>query len=195
MAGIQILNKEILAERKYRLEYITYQKFDMEGRAHDMAAEVYFRPDAAAVLLYDDAQEMLVLARQFRMPVYLNTSDTGHITEACAGLIDEGETPEQAIIREVQEELGYHIDDPRPAGRVYTSGGATTELIYLFTAPCSASDKKYKGGGKPGEGEDITAVHMSYTEAREALRQGKIIDAKTLMLLQHFFLFIHPAVN
>src|SRR5438874_5372790 len=98
MADIQILDKETLSDNKYLLQNITYYKFNKQGEAHKMKAEVYFRPDAVALLLYNDEEKVFLLTQQFRMPVYLNTSDTGHLTEACAGLIDEGETPEQAAI-------------------------------------------------------------------------------------------------
>lgn len=54
MADIQILNKETLSDRKYLLQFITYQKYNKQGEAHDMKAEVYFRPDAVAILLYND---------------------------------------------------------------------------------------------------------------------------------------------
>src|SRR5206468_12839140 len=135
------------------LQNITYYKFNKQGEAHKMKAEVYFRPDAVALLLYNDEEKVFLLTQQFRMPVYLNTSDTGHLTEACAGLIDEGETPEQAAIREAGEEVGYNITDPVKIGQVYSSAGGITELIHLFIAPYTARQKFSEGGGAEGEGE------------------------------------------
>ncbi|WCT13450.1 hypothetical protein [Mucilaginibacter jinjuensis] len=45
-----------------------------------------------------------------------------------------------------------------------------------------------KGGGLESEGEDIELVEMSFSEAKEKLLAGSFHDAKTIMLLQHFFL-------
>ncbi|GAB2686942.1 GDP-mannose pyrophosphatase NudK [Mucilaginibacter koreensis] len=192
MANVQILNKETLSERKYPLKYITYQKFMKNGEAVDMEAEVYYRPDATAILLYNQEQQTFLLTQQFRMPAYLNSSDTGLLTEACAGLIDEGETPEEAAIREAEEELGYKVKEPVFAGKIYTSAGGITELLHLYTAAYTEADKVSEGGGAEGENEDITLIHLSYTDAKRMLQQGEIIDAKTMLLLQHFFLFIQP---
>lgn len=125
------------------------------------------------------------------MPVYLNSSDTGHLTEVCAGLIDENETPEQAAIREVEEELGYRVHDPVKVGQVYTSAGGITELLHLFVVPYTAKQKVSAGGGAEGEGEDITLLEITYADARRMLQQGELFDAKTVLLLQHYFLFVH----
>jgi GDP-mannose pyrophosphatase NudK len=193
MANVQILNKETLSERKFPLRNISYQKFTTTGETVDMEAEVYYRPDATAVLLYNPGQQIFLLTEQFRMPVYLNSSDTGLLTETCAGLIDEGETPEDAAIREAEEELGYKVKELAFAGKVYTSAGGITELVHLYTAAYTEADKVSDGGGAEGENEDITLVHLSYADARRMLQQGEIIDAKTMILLQHFFLFVQPA--
>ncbi len=191
MADIQILKKEDLSNRKYLLQSISYLKYNKQGEAHEMKAEVYFRPDAVAVLLYNPAEQKFLLTQQFRMPVYLNTSDTGHLTEACAGLIDEGEAPEQTAIREAEEETGYKIAAPVKIGQVYTSAGGITELLHLFVATYDRKQQISEGGGAEGEGEDITLIEISYTEAKQLLQQGEILDAKTMILLQHFFLFTY----
>ncbi|MDB5109647.1 MAG: GDP-mannose pyrophosphatase [Mucilaginibacter sp.] len=188
MATIQILNKETLSERKYKLQYITFEKPDMEGKFHNQENEVYFRPDAVSVLLADEKQQKLLLTRQFRLPAFLNGNDSGYLVETCAGLIDEGETEEQAARREVEEETGYQINDLNKIGGVYTSAGGITEFVHLFIANYNHGDQYGQGGGKEGEAEDIELIEMEFNDAREKLKQGWFIDAKTIMLLQHFFL-------
>ena len=189
MVQIQITNQETLSNRKFLLQFVTYNKSDAAGKDQELNAEIYFRPDAVAVLLYNAGQEKFIFTRQFRLASFLNGNTTGYLTEACAGLIDEGETPEQTAIREVSEELGYEIDNLKKAGGVYTSAGGITEYVHLFIAAYDDSKKRNEGGGLPEEGEDIESIELSFTEAREMLKQGKINDAKTVMLLQHYFLF------
>jgi GDP-mannose pyrophosphatase NudK len=189
MSDIKITNREKLSQRKFPLEYITYLKPDAEGNLHEHQAEIYYRPDAAAVLLYDSGRKKFLLARQFRLASYLNGNKTGYLTEACAGLIDEGETPEQTAIREVKEELGYSISNINKIGSVYTSAGGITELVHLFTAAYNAESEHTGGGGLPEEGEEIDAIEMDFDDAYNMLKDGKINDAKTVMLLQHYFLF------
>jgi GDP-mannose pyrophosphatase NudK len=189
MESVKILDQQTLSARKFPLKYITYQRPGKDSQPKQHEAEVYYRPNAVAVLLYNDELETFLLARQFRLPSYLNGDTTGYLTETCAGLIDEGETPEQAAIREVKEELGYEISNLEPAGAVYTSAGGITEYIYLFLATFSEAQKKGLGGGLPEEGEEIELVRIGYNDAHDMLKNGKLNDAKTVMLLQHYFLF------
>jgi GDP-mannose pyrophosphatase NudK len=188
MATIQILNKEILSEKIYPLKYITFQKPDLRGKMHQQDNEVYFRPDAVAILLADDKKQQFLFTRQFRLPTFLNGSENGYLIEVCAGLIDEGETPEQAARREVEEETGYQAKEITKVLGIYPSAGGITEYVHLFTADFDIDSKHGVGGGKEGEGEDIKLVQMSFKDAREKLKQNWFNDAKTIILLQHYFL-------
>lgn len=186
MATINITNRETIAGTTYPLQKITFQKPDLQGHMHQQVNEVYFRPNAVAVLLADPKAEQFLLTRQFRLPAFLNGSEKGYLAEVCAGLIDEGETPEQAVRREVGEETGYPIGEPEKVGGVYTSAGGITEYVHLFVAAYDRTAKHSKGGGKAGEGEDIELLEIGFAEAREQLKQGSVRDAKTLLLLQHY---------
>jgi nudix-type nucleoside diphosphatase (YffH/AdpP family) len=188
MSTIQILNKETLSKRKYPLQYITFEKPDAEGKFHNLEKEVYFRPDVAVVLLVDNKRKKIMLTKQFRLPTFLNGNDNGYLIEACAGLIDEGETPEQTARREVEEETGYQIHDLEKIGGAYSSPGGSTEYFHLFIAKYNEEDKKSKGGGLEEEGESVEVIEMNFDEAREKLKQGEFRDVKTILLLQHFFL-------
>jgi nudix-type nucleoside diphosphatase (YffH/AdpP family) len=188
MSTIQILNKETLSQRKYPLKYITFEKPDAEGNFHNLEKEVYYRPDAAVVLLVDDERKKIMLIKQFRLPTFLNGNDNGYMVEACAGLIDEGETPEQTARREVEEETGYEIYDLEKIGGAYASPGGSTEYFHLFIAKYNENGKKSEGGGLEEEGESIEVLELNFDEARGKLKQGGFRDVKTILLLQHFFL-------
>lgn len=188
MATIQILNKETLSDKKYPLKYFTLQKPNADGEFHRKEVEVYFRPDAVSVLLIDEDKRQFLLTRQFRLPAYLNGSDSGYLLEACAGLIDEDETPEATARREVEEETGYQINELTRIGAVYTSPGGITEYVHLFFANCCEKDKHSEGGGLKEEGEDIELVPVSFDDARRRLMNGEFRDAKMVMLLQRYFL-------
>jgi len=188
MATIDILQRETVPGTKYPLQTITFQKPDLQGEMHDQTNEVYFRPDAVAVLLVDQKSQSLLLARQFRLPAFLNGSEKGYLVETCAGLIDEGETPEHAARREVEEEMGYPITGLEKVGGIYSSAGGITEFVHLFIAYYDEMGDHHQGGGKASEGEDIELVRLDFTDAREQVKTGALRDAKTLLLLQHYFL-------
>jgi GDP-mannose pyrophosphatase NudK len=188
MSTIQILNRETLSDNSYRLENIKFAKPALNGEMHNLKNEVYFRPDAVTVLLVDERQKSFLFTKQFRLPSFLNGNDTGYLLETCAGMIDDGETPEQAAIREVKEETGYDVQQMEKIGAVYPSAGGITEYLHLFIAPFDLTAAHAGGGGAEGEGEDIELVKMSFDEAKEKLQQGGFRDAKTMILLQSYFM-------
>jgi GDP-mannose pyrophosphatase NudK len=188
MTAIQILNKETIAHKKYPLKWITFQKNGPDGELEKQEKEVYFRPDAVGVLPVDKMHKKLLLTRQFRLPAFLNGSDSGYLVETCAGIIDENETPEQTAIREAMEETGFEINDLTKIAGVYSSAGGITEFVHLFIAAYNSKAKHEKGGGLKEEGEDIEVLEMDFDEAREKLNRGEFRDAKTMILLQYFFM-------
>ena len=56
--------------------------------------------------------------------------------ELPAGVIDNGETPEETAIRELYEETGFK-DSADYLGSFYPSPGSTDEVIYLYSAKCT----------------------------------------------------------
>lgn len=188
MAEIKIIGEETLSDKKYPLKFYTFQRTDSKGKLLEKKNEIYFRPDAVTVLLVDKGKRKFMLTKQFRMATYLNGNVSGHLVEACAGIIDEGESPEQTAHREVGEETGYQIYNLRKIANVYTSAGGITEFQHLYIAEYESGKQDGEGGGLEEEGEDIELVEMDFDEAREKLRKAEFIDAKTVMLLQHYFL-------
>ena len=188
MATIQILNKQTLSDKKYPLKYISFEKPDADGEFHNLEKEVYFRPDAVAVLPVDKQNKKILLTKQFRLPAFLNGSESGYLVEACAGIINENETPEQTVHREVEEETGYQIHDLTKIAGAYSSPNATTEFLHLFIAGYTSSADHSKNWGLKEEGESIELVELGFGETKEKLKQGEFRDIKTILLLQHFFM-------
>lgn len=58
----------------------------------------------------------------------------------------------------------------------------------LFIAEYQADDRRGDGGGLAAEGEDIEVLEWPLTRALQAIRDGEIMDAKTIILLQHLAL-------
>lgn len=162
MAEIQILSKEILSDRTYKLENNQFQKPDADGKLRDDENEVYCRPDAVAVLLVDWQECKALLTKQFRLPAFLNGNETGYLVEACAGLIDETESAEETARREVLEETGYQIGELIRVGGAYSSAGGITEYLYLFMADYRSGEQSREGGGLENEHENIRLVELSF---------------------------------
>ncbi|MBP1850719.1 NUDIX domain-containing protein [Rhizobium halophytocola] len=154
-----------------------------EGDTHRLRWEVFDRGHAVAVLLHDPARNVIVMVRQFRLPVHLS-GDAPFLLEVPAGSLEKDEDPGAAIVREVLEETGYRIDAPELLFAAYMSPGSVTEKIHFYHAPVSEAARVEDGGGLDEEHEDLDIVEVSLDEAMAMIADGRIIDAKTIMLVQ-----------
>jgi 8-oxo-dGTP pyrophosphatase MutT (NUDIX family) len=95
----------------------------------------------------------------------------------------EGEAPEQRMVKEIGEELGYHINRLERLFALYMSPAEVMEKINFL--PYSPADQVPSCGGLAEEGKDIEVVEIGLKRAHEMICTGEIIDAKTVILLQH----------
>lgn len=180
---VRIKSVEVLSDDWAVLKKTVLDYRRRDGIWETQIRQTYDRGDGAVILPFDPERNTVLLVRQFRFPAYV----TGHhelLIEACAGLLD-ADDPETAIRREAEEELGYRLREVRHIYTSYMSPGSLTERLSFFTADYSPADRISDGGGHPDEGEDIEVLEMPVDEALAAVRDGRIIDAKTIMLIQH----------
>jgi nudix-type nucleoside diphosphatase (YffH/AdpP family) len=137
---------------------------------------------ASAVLPYDPARRLALMARMPR-PGPMFNGEEPLILEACAGIIDPGESAEACARREAMEELGVRLDTLEPQGRTYTGPGASSETISLYLAPYAAADRTHAGGGLAAENEEIEVLELPLAELARWADAGEIRDLKTLALI------------
>ena len=121
-----------------------------------------------------------------RVDAFVNGYDD-LLIEAAAGLLDDAE-PEVRIRAEVEEELGYRLGEVRKVFEAFMSPGSVTEILHFFVAEYDATMRIGDGGGHADEGEDIEVLEPTIDEALAMIADGRIRDAKTIMLLQHLAL-------
>jgi nudix-type nucleoside diphosphatase (YffH/AdpP family) len=183
MAGVRILAREVLSKVHHLLEKVTFERVRSDGKTQTITREVFDTGHGAVILLYDPVRGRIVLVRQFRLPVYLSGGD-GHLIEACAGKL-EGEAPEVRIVKEVEEEAGFKIENPVRLFEAFMSPGKFMEKLTFFIARYTPQDRIGPGGGLIEEGEDIKVIEPTLDEALAMIDTGEIIDAKTITLLYY----------
>ena len=171
---------ETLSHRWAKLDRYTIRYTRQDGREDVLEREVHDHGHGATVLPYDGKRGTVLLVRQFRLPAYLHDHD-GFIIETCAGLL-EGDDPAQCAKREAEEELGFRLANLRFMTTVYMTPGAITERLSLFIADYDHDSRVGAGGGEEHEGEDIEVLEMPFDEMRRMVQDGRIVDAKTVML-------------
>jgi nudix-type nucleoside diphosphatase (YffH/AdpP family) len=180
---IRVQDVRLLSDNYGTLKSTTLQWRRDDGAWQTQTRETYDRGQAAALLPYNRAQRTVILVRQFRYPAFM----AGHddlLIEAAAGLLDDI-SPEERIHLEAEEETGYRLHDVHKVFEAFMSPGALTEKIHFFVAEYEPEMRVSAGGGLADEGEEIEVLELGLDEALAMISDGRIVDAKTIMLLQH----------
>jgi|TARA_B110000285_G_C15032331_1_gene567422 nudix-type nucleoside diphosphatase (YffH/AdpP family) len=181
---VRNIRTELLSDNWYTLNKITFEYLGNNGKWQTQKRESYDRGNGAAILLYNQEKNTIILTRQFRMPSYLNGHKDGMSIEVCAGLLD-GDEPEVCIKKEAEEEVGYRVSNVHRVLQAYMSPGAVTEIVFMFIAEYSDQMKVSEGGGLAEEHENIEVLEISFQEALTMVETGEILDAKTILLVQY----------
>ena len=143
------------------------------GTEHEVAI-VRHSPSVVIIPMRDDGQ--VILIRQYRASV------DQELWEVPAGRVDTGESPEEAVVRECEEEIGLV---PRRLQRIRglfpAPGFCDEELIFFrvsdLVPPAPDSTRK------PDEDEDIHVQPYSVAAAKAMVESGRIVDLKTAYAL------------
>lgn len=163
--------------RKFTLERLEARLRDGQMHAHD----VVIHPGAAVILpMLDD--DTVVLTYNVRIAV------GGELLELPAGTLEPPEPAIECARRELAEETGYSAATLEPLCNFYSAPGFSNERLYAFVAT----------GLTPGEqrldaGEQIRIQPMKWNDALDAIRDGRIIDAKSIASLLYYDRFIRSA--
>jgi len=188
---VRVHEVTLLSDNWYVLKSTRFDWLRNDGRWQRMDRETYDRGNGATLLPYNLAQRSVLLTRQFRYPVFVNGHDD-LLIEAAAGLLDNA-APEERIRAEVEEELGYRLGTVQKIFESFMSPGSVTEKLHFFVAPYEPSMRIGSGGGLAEEGEDIEVLELGIDEALAMVADGRIVDAKTVMLLYHAALHVFAA--
>ncbi|GAB6855739.1 NUDIX domain-containing protein [Asaia astilbis] len=180
---VAVKARETLSDFWGTLWCYTFEFLRRDGTRQLLKREVYDRGDGAAILLYNTQDNTVILTGQMRLPVFLAEGE-GDLIEACAGLLD-GEDPAAAIRREAEEEAGVSVKSVREIMTVYTSPGSVSERLHLFVGAYTKDMRTGAGGGLVQEGEEIAVLELPFLQAMTMIDDGRIKDAKTIILLQH----------
>ena len=147
-----------------------------------ISRELFVRPDAVCVLPYDPHTDSVVLVEQFRIGA-LDKSPKPWLLEIVAGLIDTDEEPAEVARREAREEADLELHELLPVMTYYPSPGGSDERVYLYVGRCSTVGV---GGvfGVEEEGEDIRVHVWPLADALQAVQNGSIDNAASIIALQ-----------
>ena len=160
---------------------LTYQKFNKE-QSNVVTRSTLVSSDAVIVLPYDPINDRILLIEQFRAGPYVKGDENPWVLEPIAGLIDEGETPESAGIREAQEEALLEIKRLELVARSYPSPGISTEFFHQYIGIVELLDSSNLIAGLQSENEDIRSHIFEYEQFFEMIESGKVKVGPLILL-------------
>ena len=137
--------------------------------------EIVEHPGSASIIGLVGGERKVLLLKHFRSSIGKT------IWEIPAGVIDEGERPEQTARRELMEETGYAAKAMKHVFKSYPTPGYSNELMHCFLAMSLTKSKD----NLIDEDEGIEVERIGIKRAFRMIASGEIIDGKTIAALSY----------
>ncbi len=183
---VNILEQKEVYKRFHSLDEVLLEHESFHGgMAQPLEREVFHSGKASLALLYIPETDELLLNEQFRTGAYFADAENPWLIEVAGGIIDEGEGPEETMIREVFEETGSKVLDFEFVNNIYPTPGSIAEEIFLY---CARIGKDSKAGiyGEVSEGEEIKTNLYKVSDVIKMLDNGTIKNGLTYSVASWF---------
>lgn len=180
MPKVEVISRRRVFDDFFKIDEaeLRFERYD--GTMSEAVRRLNFeRGDSAAALLFDARSRTVYLIEQFMYPTLAKAG--GWMETVAAGMIEKGETPKQAIRREILEETGFAAKRIETIATFFVSPGGSSERIFLFCALISDSARVAAGGGVASEHEDIKLVAWRVDKFLARIAAGGFPDAKTIV--------------
>ena len=123
-----------------------------------------------ALPIFED--KTIALVRQWRYAL------SRYSLEIAAGRIEPGQSPEQAALRELEEEVGYRARNLTKLCQFYVAPGYSEELLHVYLAT-----ELEESNQNLDDDEEIEVIRLPFSKALDLVRAGEIDDAKSIITL------------
>ncbi len=180
---MQLLAEEVGYKGFFRLLRLRLRhKLFAGGWSEEITRELFDRGHAAAVLPYDPVRDEVVLVEQFRVGA-VHAEGSPWLLEVVAGIVEEGESAEEVVRREAEEEAGLTLNNQTRVMSYFTTPGGCSERITVFIGEVDASQAA-SHAGLATESEDIRVHRLPREQAMQWLAEGRIDNATSIIALQ-----------
>ncbi|MCS2155855.1 ADP-ribose diphosphatase [Scandinavium sp. H11S7] len=180
---VEIIARETLYSGFFSLDMYRFRHRLFNGEmSGEVRREIFERGHAAVLLPFDPVRDEVVLVEQIRIAAF-DTSESPWLMEMVAGMIEEGESPEDVARREAVEEAGLDVKRVKPMLSYLASPGGTSERLTILVGEVDASTAQGIHG-LADELEDIRVHVVSREQAYQWVEEGKIDNAASVIALQ-----------
>jgi len=180
--------EEINSNGHFKIAKLTLEQIFKNSTKATLVREVISRAEhdeAVHVFIHDPKNKLVCLVKQFRAAHILEES--AFPIELVAGMIDRGESPVDAAIREALEETGLAIKNVKKLNKkpLFMCPGMTVEKTNIITAEADLSKVQQFGGAKD-EGEETEILVVSFERLQGMVDHGEIKDVPSLLAISMF---------
>ncbi len=140
---------------------------------------IHTDPTITILAMTDD--EQIVMSSEYRVGV------NGDSVSLPAGIVNPGETPEQAAKRELREETGYVAKSVQKMTRITSSEGFMDQFADLMLI---RFDPQNRGHQHFDHDEFVTSNLVPLTQVLEWIKSGQITAAQTVSAVGYYQLFL-----
>ena len=160
-------------------EFFRFHSLDVTHRTFQgdvtppLEREVALTCDAAIVLPYDPTTDCVLLVEQLRIGPLMRGDPNPWVLEPVAGIVDGDETPENAALRETEEEAGLTDMTLELMFRCYSTPGAATDFHNCYLALGRLPEPTSYVGGLVAENEDLRIHVIPFSQAFALIETGE----------------------
>lgn len=172
---IRILKDEVLSKTPF-VKFVNRMYFDKDGKLRNWSF-AQRNNDRQAVMIVATVNGMLVVTKEYRVPI------ANYEIGFPAGLIDEGESIEEAAIRELKEETGLTVTKIKSVTPfLFNSPGITDESIAIVYAEAEGTPStEFQEAA-----EDIETFLLTPAEVNEKLCSNHCFGAKAYIEMKNY---------
>ena len=160
---------------------LSFTKFD-GSKSNVVTRSALISSDAVIVLPYDPKHDRVLLVEQFRAGPFARQDKNPWCLEPIAGLIDPGETAEEACRREAYEEAGLQNLQLELIAGCYPSPGISTEFFHQYIGITSLPETTNLVSGLVSETEDIRSHIYYFSDFLSMIETGRILVGPAILL-------------
>ncbi len=150
-------------------KYCTFSVDQFENQRGEEGEYYYHSNNHAVSVFVQKSSDLFVMIREYR---YLSDKiSLGHVQ----GGIDDGETPEQAAYREVQEEVGYKAATLIKLGAIASAPAFSKEMVDVYLARDLTQTQRSEDPN-----EQIEPVEMTISQIDQSIENGEVWDSQVL---------------
>ena len=181
-ARVDVEGPELLAKGFRPYERFRLALHHEDGTTDRQVRDIVRGGRVVGVLGYDPARDAVVLIRQFRLSAHL-VRDRGLMVEIVAGLVEPGEDPVAAAVRECVEETGVAPRAVLPMLTFTPTPGLTDEFAHIYLGILDASALPERAGAQH-EAERTEPFAVPVDEALAAVAAGRCVNGFLILALQ-----------